>query len=173
MTGQTTTALSVAPRTTRPAPQSVRSRSADDPSGVAAARRLVRDIESLEASLAAAELAAAASRPTRRGFNVAATADVDSRRAELDRWEIELQERERAIERHRMRLEQIQERLHRAKESLKRAIFRFRSEVAERTDELDGRARQLGETHAELVESRREMVREQIRQKAAGRKLAV
>ncbi len=139
--------------------------------GVAAqsARRLTRELESLEESLVAAERAALACQPTRRGFNLAPGADVDSRRAELERWEIELQERERSVERQRTRLEQIQDRMHRAKESLKRAVVRFRADVAERTDDLDARARQLAQVHAELVEARREFAREQIRQKAAAR----
>jgi chromosome segregation ATPase len=146
---------------------------ADDVAGVAAARRLSRELESIEASLLAAEQSAIACRPTRGGFNVAATTDVESRRAELARWEMELQERERAVERHRMRMEQVQARLHRAKESLKRAIFRFRAEVAERSDELDARARQLAELNSELVASRRQFARELMQHKAATRKLPV
>jgi len=131
------------------------------------ARRLARELESLEASLLAAERAAIACRPTHTERVSEVNSDVASRRAELDRRELELQERERALERQRTISEQAHERLVHAKDSLKRAIFKFRSQVAERTEELDARERRLASAHSELMEGRREFVREQIRLKAA------
>lgn len=138
-----------------------------DTSGAQVARRLARELESLEASLLAAERAASACRPNHFEQTSELNFDITSRRAELDRREQELQERERTLERQRMLLEQAHERLLRGKDSLKRAIFKFRSQAAERTDELDARERRLAAANSELLEARREFVREQIRLKAA------
>ena len=135
--------------------------------GSQVARRLARELESLEASLLAAERAALACRPTQFEYASETNSDVTSRRAELDRREMELQERERGLERQRMILDQAHERLARAKDSLKRAIFKFRAQVSEREDELDVRDRRLATAHSELLEARREFVREQMRLKTA------
>jgi DNA repair exonuclease SbcCD ATPase subunit len=171
MASETTLPLSVETPSTRSAVGATRaawsSNHSGDAGGAPAARRLARELESLEASLLAAERAALACRPTFSEPAPDPNSDVASRRAELDRRELELQERERTLERQRALLEQSHERLVRAKDSVKRAIFKFRSQAAERTDELDGRERRLAAAHSELLEGRREFAREQIRWKAA------
>lgn len=166
MTRLNPTAMTLVPADQSNGNAAPRPRAADRGLGSQSVHRLARDVESLEAALAAAERVAGNSLPSKRGFTVASIADVDSRRAELDRWEAELQERERRVERQRMRLERIQEQLHRAKASLKRALFRFQSDVAVQTEELQSRSRKMDGLYAELVESRREVARELIRHKA-------
>ena len=140
--------------------------------GIVAANRLVRELESLEASLQVAERSALASRPSsvRNGWED--HSDVTSRLAELERRELELDARERAVERHRIHLHHVQERLSRGKDSLKRAIAKFRAEVSQRSEEIDGRARVVECARSELVEARRELAREQIRFKVVARESA-
>ncbi|MBI3466241.1 MAG: hypothetical protein HY000_24770 [Planctomycetes bacterium] len=137
--------------------------------GIVAANRLVRELESLEASLQVAERSASASRSSSVRNEWQTHSDLTSRLAELERRELELDARERAIERHRIHLHHVQERLARGKDSLKRAIAKFRVEVSQRSEEIDARTRVVECARSELVEARRELAREQMRFKVVAR----
>ena len=165
--------LATIPRTdvrSRTKPDGLSEVSTDDrPIGVAAARRLMREMDSLEQLLRRAEQTAASCEHSDRSPGFGEYLDIDSRLEELERRERLSQEQERALERQQMTLQLCQEKLRRDKESLARAIGKFHADAQKRSDGLNDRSSRLTKEWNELLQARRHLARDQMRLKLKAR----